>query len=112
VVFFGRFVAELRTLAAVLAGANFMPWRRFLFFNAAGGVVWAGAYGMAAYAFGEQIERVRGPFAVAGLIVGGAAAVGFFWFVRRHEEALEAQAERAFPGPLPEPTRHRERKVR
>jgi membrane protein DedA with SNARE-associated domain len=29
VVFFGRFVAVLRTFAAFLAGANQMPWRRF-----------------------------------------------------------------------------------
>jgi membrane protein DedA with SNARE-associated domain len=29
VVFFGRFVAVLRALAAFLAGANCMPWRRF-----------------------------------------------------------------------------------
>jgi membrane protein DedA with SNARE-associated domain len=30
VVFFGRFVAWLRALAAVLAGINHMPWGRFL----------------------------------------------------------------------------------
>jgi membrane protein DedA with SNARE-associated domain len=105
VVFFGRFIAVLRTLAAVLAGANVMPWRRFLFFNAAGGVVWATAYGMAAYVLGGQFERVRGPLGVVGLIAGGIAAAGFFWFVRRHEEALEAEAERALPGPLREPNR-------
>src|SRR5438477_2310659 len=33
VVFFGRFVALLRILAAVLAGVNRMPWRGFLFAN-------------------------------------------------------------------------------
>src|SRR2546428_7963475 len=37
VVFFGRFVAILRALAALLAGVNHMPWPRFLTFNAAGG---------------------------------------------------------------------------
>jgi membrane protein DedA with SNARE-associated domain len=105
VVFFGRFIAVLRTLAAVLAGANVMPWRRFLFFNAAGGVVWATAYGTAAYVLGGQFERVHGPLGVVGLIAGGMAAAGFFWFVRRHEEALEAEAERALPGPLREPNR-------
>ena len=34
VVFFGRFVALLRILAAVLAGVNRMPWRGFLLANA------------------------------------------------------------------------------
>ncbi len=37
VVFFGRFVALLRALAALLAGTNQMTWPRFLAFNAAGG---------------------------------------------------------------------------
>jgi membrane protein YqaA with SNARE-associated domain len=38
VVFFGRFVALLRILAAVLAGVNRMPWRGFLLANAGGAV--------------------------------------------------------------------------
>src|SRR3954454_11163739 len=50
VVFFGRFVAVLRVLAAFLAGANRMPWMRFFAFNVAGGIVWAMFYGCAAYA--------------------------------------------------------------
>ena len=41
VVFFGRFVAILRCLAAFLAGVNQMPWPRFLLANAAGAVAWA-----------------------------------------------------------------------
>src|SRR5262245_52493406 len=43
VVFFGRFVAVLRALAALLAGLNRMTWNRFLLFNALGAVVWASA---------------------------------------------------------------------
>jgi membrane protein DedA with SNARE-associated domain len=45
VVFFGRFVALLRVLAAFLAGVNRMDWRRFLLANAAGGVLWATTFG-------------------------------------------------------------------
>jgi membrane protein DedA with SNARE-associated domain len=41
VVIFGRFVAVLRTLAALLAGANRMPWPHFLLANAVGGIGWA-----------------------------------------------------------------------
>jgi hypothetical protein len=36
IVFFGRFIALLRVLAALLAGVNRMSWPRFFFFNAAG----------------------------------------------------------------------------
>lgn len=100
VVFFGRFVAALRALAALLAGINRMDWRRFLFFNAAGGVIWAAAYGWAAYIFGERLERVRGPVAVVGLLLAVAAGAIGFWWVRSHEAALQAEAERMFPGPL------------
>src|SRR5438034_1212099 len=44
IVFFGRFVPLLRTIAALLAGANCMSWSRFLLFNTAGSILWAGAY--------------------------------------------------------------------
>ncbi|HEX9366112.1 MAG TPA: DedA family protein [Vicinamibacterales bacterium] len=101
VVFFGRFVAVLRTLAALLAGINVMPWKRFLFFNATGGIVWSVGFGAAGYVFGKQIERVKGPLGVVLPALAVVGAVGFAWFVRRHEAALEAEADRAMPGPLP-----------
>jgi membrane protein DedA with SNARE-associated domain len=93
VVFFGRFVAVLRSLAALLAGINVMDWQRFLFFNAAGGIVWAAAFGFAGYLFGERLERVRGPARVAALILAAIACAGGIWWMRRHEAALQAEAE-------------------
>src|SRR5262249_2299883 len=83
---FGRFIALLRALAALLAGVNQMNWRRFLFFNAAGGIVWASVYGLAAYLFGEEIKRVQGPIAIIGIVVAVAAVIGGTWIARRHEE--------------------------
>ena len=100
VVFFGRFIAVLRAVAAVLAGTNCMPWRRFLFFNASGGVVWAAAYGIGAYLFAERFQRVHGTVTYFGFALAGAACAAAFWWVRRHEAALVAEAERALPGPL------------
>jgi membrane protein DedA with SNARE-associated domain len=100
VVFFGRFFALLRALAAVLAGTNRMEWRRFLFFNAFGAVVWSTTFGMAAYFFGQQLERLSRPIGIVLMIAAAAGVAGFIWFVRRHEAALQIQAERAFPGPL------------
>src|SRR5271166_5438074 len=61
VVFFGRFVAILRMVAAFSAGANQMKWPRFLMFNAAGGVVWASFFGFGAYVLGTAMHRVSGP---------------------------------------------------
>lgn len=101
VVFFGRFVSILRAYAAFLAGTARMPWPRFLFFNAAGGVVWATLYGLGAYALGRAIESFSRPFAIAFVLGGVAAAIVGIWVVRRHEARLEQVAELAFPGPLP-----------
>ena len=97
VVFFGRFVAFLRTFAAVLAGASHMPWKRFLVWNALGGVFWTCLYGFGAYLLGDQVHRLAGPF---GLVVGAVAlcvAVVSVRFVRRHEARLieAAKAEMA-----------------
>jgi len=94
VVFFGRFVAVLRALAALLAGVNGMDVRRFVIFNATGGIVWATLYGVAAYLFGEQVERMQGPVATAGLAVAVIAVVLGLWMARRHERALAAHADR------------------
>ena len=63
VVFFGRFVAVLRAGAALLAGVNCMPWDRFLFFNAAGGVVWAALFGCGGFFLGQEFQRLHGSFA-------------------------------------------------
>ena len=95
VVFFGRFVAFLRTFAAVLAGASHMPWKRFLLWNALGGVFWTCLYGFGAYLLGDQVHRLAGPF---GLAVGAVALVVVMLsvrFVHRHEARLieEAKAE-------------------
>jgi membrane protein DedA with SNARE-associated domain len=70
-VFFGRFVAILRFTAAWVAGLGKMPWWRFLFWNAAGGIAWAALVGLVAYyggkAAADAIQRY-GAFAAAGLV--------------------------------------------
>lgn len=103
VTFLARFIALLRSLAPLLAGANRMRWSHFAVADAAGAVVWASIYGEGAYAFGHEIHRVARPAAWA--LFGAAAlclAVGFRT-LRRHLDELEADAERALPGPLEPP---------
>jgi membrane protein DedA with SNARE-associated domain len=103
IVFFGRFVALLRTLAALLAGVNRMPWPRFFFFNAAGGLIWSSIFGFGGYALGFSVHRISGPIGIGLLILALAAAAGGIVFLRRHEQALLAEAERALPGSLRDP---------
>lgn len=100
VVFFGRFIAVLRTLAALLAGANRMFWPRFLVFNAAGGILWATVFGFGAYLFGAAIDRYAGPVGSVLLVIAIVSALVGFVLVRRHEQVLIERAERALPGPL------------
>lgn len=77
-VFFGRWIPWLRVTAAWLAGANRMPWPRFLVWNALGGVVWATSIGVAAYFLGKAAEAVFGAIGLAVLaliVVGGIALI-------------------------------------
>jgi membrane protein DedA with SNARE-associated domain len=100
IIVIARFVPVLRSLAGILAGANRMPWREFLFANIVGAIAWASFFGFAAYMLGREVERVAGPLVIvvgiAAVIVVILAAI----FVRRHEAQLTAEAERALPGPL------------
>lgn len=95
IVFFGRFVAFLRTFAAVLAGVNRMHWPHFLAMNALGAICWATLFGGGAYLFGDQVHRVAAPLSL-GLLVMAVVGVGAgIIFFRHHEKALEARAEAA-----------------
>src|SRR6476469_625480 len=71
-VFFGRFVSILRYTVAWVAGLSHMRWWRFLFWNAAGGIAWATAVGLAAYyggrAVADAIQRY-GLYAAAVVLV-------------------------------------------
>jgi len=85
-VFFGRFVSILRVTAAWLAGISHMPWWRFLFWNAAGGVVWATAFGVVAYYSGRAAADAinhYGLYAGIGLAVLIVIAVVGIHFWRR-----------------------------
>jgi membrane protein DedA with SNARE-associated domain len=109
VVFFGRFVAILRCLAAFLAGVNQMPWPRFLVANAAGAIVWATIIGFGAFLYGRAFHQIVGPISLAIFVLATIAVVWGFVYLRRHEDAREAEAERALPGPLRVRTRRRAR---
>src|SRR5256886_13123441 len=90
--FIGRFIALLRTWAAVLAGAARMPYGRFMLYNALGAVCWAGAVGALGYVFGRNLPRLEhymGQASLAGVLLGalvGGLALGWRWFERNRSE--------------------------
>ena len=92
IVFFGRFIAVVRVFVALLAGANHMTWPRFMIFNAAGGICWAGGYAMLSYYLGHKIMQLSGPASVIGavsVVIGVGAAASF---LRRNEKRLTDKA--------------------
>lgn len=83
-VFLGRWVAGLRIAAAWLAGINRMPWRRFLFWNALGGVSWAISIGLAAYYLGPPAEKIFRTVGIVGVGLAVVALAAFLlWRLRR-----------------------------
>ena len=91
----GRFIALLRTLAPFVAGANRMPWRRFAIFNAAGGILWSSVFGFTAYWLGKEAHGVMGRAGVLLAVLGIAAIGTGWWFLRRNEARLAAEAKRS-----------------
>ena len=99
-VFFGRFVSVLRTYAAFLAGTSKMRWRKFLPANAAGGIIWAGIYTLAAYLAGNALQQASGIIDWIPIAAAVAAIVAILIWARRETGRLAARAEAAYPGPL------------
>ncbi|MFC5748828.1 DedA family protein [Actinomadura rugatobispora] len=58
-VFLGRFVAFFRAVMPALAGLSHMPYRRFLPFNALGGLLWGVAFTLLGYFAGATYTRVE-----------------------------------------------------
>lgn len=73
-VFLGRFTAFFRAMMPALAGASRMPYRKFLAWNAVGGLVWGTIFVVVGYAAGasyHQVEKQVG----RGIAIGLAAVV-------------------------------------
>lgn len=75
-VFFGRFVSILRYTVAWIAGLSRMSWPKFLFWNAAGGIVWATGVALIAYYLGRAaIDAIERYGLYAALGVAGLASL-------------------------------------
>jgi membrane protein DedA with SNARE-associated domain len=93
IVFFGRFFTVLRTYAAFLAGVTQMPWRRFVMFNAAGGVLWASLYSFGAYALGSTANTLGQALFIAGTALTVVLGVITTVLTRRYYRLLLSRAK-------------------
>ena len=86
--FIARFITGLRVFCAVLAGASGLAWPTFLFYNAAGAIVWSIAVAMAGYALAyswDTLERWIGRSGLIGLaLVVVFVAIGVVRARRKH----------------------------
>lgn len=85
----GRFVAVIRAVMPAAAGAAQVPYRTFLVYNVAGGIIWGVGYCLLGYLAGSAyvaIERKVGAGLAIALAVIILAAVAT-WAVRRHRSA-------------------------
>jgi membrane protein DedA with SNARE-associated domain len=81
-VFLARFMFGMRVLAALLAGALHMPWRKFVVFNFLGAAVWVGAICSAGYLVGGHWARLAHDlkrFDLAVVIVVVVAVLLWWW---------------------------------
>jgi membrane protein DedA with SNARE-associated domain len=91
-VFLARFTAFLRAVMPGLAGTAKMPYRRFLAFNAAGGLVWALGFTMLGYLAGASYHKVEKIAGRASEVVLGLVVLGVVVLVirrRRRERSME-----------------------
>lgn len=88
-VFIARFVTGLRVFGALLAGASRLPWGIFLFYNAAGAVVWSIVIGCVGYFLGHSWESIErwvgrgGAIALAAVVIAG----GWLWLRARRDRS-------------------------
>ena len=105
VLLFAKFVPGLSTMAPPLAGMFHFSVPRFLLYDAAGSVLWAGAFAGLGWLFSDQLERVAewSERLGSGLLVIMAAALGGYilWkYIRRQLLIRELRVSRIAPEEL------------
>jgi membrane protein DedA with SNARE-associated domain len=98
-VLLGRWLALFRALMPALAGIARMPYRKFLAYNAAGGVVWGIVVVLLGYAAGASYKTIQSKFGVGAAIALAVIVVVALvvWQVRRHL-AERREARESEPG--------------
>ena len=93
IVFFIRFIAVLGPFGGLLAGANRMPWLRFLLFNGLGAAAWVTTMAMGGYLFRAFFASVGRPIGFAALAGAVGLAIAAIVYVHRQGASLQAKAD-------------------
>jgi membrane protein DedA with SNARE-associated domain len=107
-VFLGRWTAFLRAVMPGLAGVSKMSYRRFLLFNALGGLAWGITFSLVGYLAGNSYHRIeqligRGGAVITVLVVLAALVLWHRHRRRAADRAEEPAADRAEEPSEPDP---------
>ncbi|MFD8704022.1 DedA family protein [Kitasatospora sp. NPDC059648] len=94
-VFVGRFIAFVRPLVPSLSGVSRMPYRRFFFYNALGGLVWGVGFTLLGYFAGAAYTRVEGTVGrvTAITLVAIVTVAVLTWLLRRHHRRGHSRSD-------------------
>jgi membrane-associated protein len=98
-VFLGRWTAFLRAVMPGLAGVSRMSYRRFLFFNALGGLVWGLTFCLVGYLAGTSYEVVERRVGLASASITAVAVVTalLVWHLRRRRSKPVSRDQASLP---------------
>lgn len=86
----GRFVPIIRTFAPILAGTIRMPFKKFVFFNVSGGLIWTHSMILTGYFLAKAFPQVQHYLEFLILGVGLLAAIPLIKTLRRKKLAAAA----------------------
>jgi membrane-associated protein len=89
-----RFVPIVRTFAPIVAGVGQMPYRRFVFYNVAGGAGWVISMTWAGYLLGQVVPNIdrHVHVLVIAVIVLSLVPIGVEWWRARLRSRRKAAA--------------------
>jgi membrane protein DedA with SNARE-associated domain len=92
-ILFGRFIAILRTWAAVVAGAASMSFTKFVIYTSIGSIVWAIVFGFLGYNFGRDLPLLEKYISRAslGVLILGVVGIAVFLIIQRRKSKAERQ---------------------
>lgn len=95
----GRWTAFLRAVMPAMAGASSMSYRRFVVFNALGGLIWGVGVTLAGFFAGQSFQLVQHTLGGVGvaLLAGVAGMLLWGWHRRRRRREPDAVAQYVHP---------------
>lgn len=92
-IFFGRAQALLRALVPALAGMNKVPYRTFLKWNAAGGIVFSTIIVLLGYEFSDKLAKVEHALKYWAIGFLTVVVIVFIYVKRKVEAKIEAEVD-------------------